>query len=298
QCHSPAIFEMPNKTLIVSFFAGSHEKAKDVGSWMIKRRWRSSEWTEPRLFLKVKKKSMGTAHFFVPPDKKEIWVFFNLMHGPGWSTCNQPILVYKNNLWIRGGYLRRMIGWCSRGKMHVLSNRCIIAPMHDELLGYKSYFLISCNGGKSWKASAPVKVPRGCLEPTIVLLNDSKILCFLRTKIGEIYESWSLDGGLTWTRPVGTSIPNPDSMVELLKLDDGTIVLAYNHSKHTRSPLCVRYSKDGARTWSEPKVIASGKGEFSYPWMILGSDRLIYLVYTNRRKTISLACFDQEWLES
>ena len=58
----------------------------------------------------------------------------------------------------------------------------------------------------------------------------------------------------------------------------------------------LRYSLDNARTWSNPKTIAEGDFEYSYPCMIYGSDERIHLVYTNNRKTIRYAVFTQDWL--
>ncbi|MFX0098381.1 MAG: exo-alpha-sialidase [Candidatus Hodarchaeota archaeon] len=298
QCHAPYIIEMPNRSLVVSFFAGSREKAKDVGSWLLKKPVAGGSWSEPSLFLKAEKKSMGGAHFFVPPGKAEIWAFYNLMHYKGWSTCNQPKLVYRDGKWHRAGYFRRMIGYNSRGKVLVLDNGDYLFPMHDELLGYKAYFLISSNQGKSWKKHGPVKTPKGCLEPTVVQLKNGRLLCHLRTKEREIYESWSLDRGRTWSKARSTGLPNPDSMTELLVLEDGTVVLVYNHSMKGRTPLNLRYSTDNAKTWSEMKTLEEGDGEFSYPCMILGSDGNVHLVYTFKRVSVGYVKFDQEWLTS
>ncbi len=292
QCHAAYITEIPSKTLVVTFFGGTREKARDVGSWITRKHPRDGTWHEPRLFLKDPKKSTGSAHLFVPPGKKEVWMFYNLMHGGGWSTCNQPLAVYTPGTgWNSAGYLRRMIGWCTRGKMHVLDDGRYIAPMHDELLGYKAYFLVSVDQGKHWKVTGPVKTKKGCLEPTIAQLGDGRLLCMLRTKEREIFQAWSLDRGSTWTRAEPTGIPSPDSMVELLAMPSGELVLAYNHSTERRSPLCVRYSTNGARTWSTPVIVASGEGEFSYPCMVLGSDGYLHLVYTNNRRTIGYVRF-------
>jgi len=85
-------------------------------------------------------------------------------------------------------------------------------------------------------------------------------------------------------------------MVELVTLPGGELVLAYNHSADRRSPLCLRYSTDGARTWSTPVIVASGDGEFSYPCMIAGSDGRVHLVYTNNRRTITYARFTMDML--
>ncbi|MBD3351183.1 MAG: hypothetical protein GF364_06830 [Candidatus Lokiarchaeota archaeon] len=297
QCHAPYIIEMPNRDLFVSFFAGSHEKAKDVGSWVISKNINDEYWSKPRLFLKTETRSMGGGHFFIPPNKQEIWLFFNLMHGRGWSTCNTARYIYDKAGWHKRDYLRKMIGWNTRGKILVLDNGDYLMPMHDEILGYKAYFLISKDSGKHWKAYGPIKTKKGCLEPTVIQLSNGLLYCLLRTKEREIYEVWSKDRGRSWTKPMTTEIPNPDSMIELLYLNESnTIILAYNHSNDKRSPLNVRISQDNAHSWSEPSTLEEGEGEYSYPCMILGSDENIHLVYTSRRKTIGYIKFDRDWL--
>lgn len=302
ECHAAYITEMPNHKLYVSFFGGTKEKAKDVGSYIVKKHISEpiDKWTAPKLFMKDPHKSTGTTHFFVPPNKKEIWTFYNLMEGKGWSTCHTARHIYRNGHWEARDFIRKMIGWNTRGKIIVLDNGDYLHPMHDELLGYKAYFQISRDQGKTWKTFGPVKTPKGCLEPSVVQLLDGRLLCYLRTKEREIYQSWSSDKGRHWTKATPTGFPNPDSMVELLRLPNGNLVLGYNHSPKKRNPLNICYSKNNAETWSKPKTIAEsdGDGTYSYPCMIYGSDNHIHLVYTNSRKTIRYAKFDEEWLYS
>jgi predicted neuraminidase len=293
---------MPNRSLIVSFFGGTREKAPDVGSWIMKKHIDSTDvWGVPHLFHKVPGKSTGTTHFFVKPDKSEIWAFYNLMQGKGklagWSTCNTMRHIFRKNQGWSTDHIRYMIGWNTRGKVLVMDNGNYLFPMHDELiLSYRATFLISKNQGKTWKKGGWIKTPKGCLEPSVIQLKNGHLLCFLRTKEREIYMAWSFDRGKSWTPPASTKIPNPDCMVELLLLPDETIVLVYNHSNKGRTPLNIRYSQDNARTWSEPKTLAEGDAEYSYPCMIYGSDGNIHLVYTNNRKTIRYAKFNQKWL--
>jgi predicted neuraminidase len=301
ECHAAYITEMPSRKLFVTFFGGSKDKAKDVGSYLVKKHICSNDnWSSPKLFVKEPNKATGSAFLFVAPEKNEIWVFYNLMQGKGYSMCNTVRHIYKNGCWQKRDYLRRMIGWNSRGKIVVLDNGDYVHAMHDELLGYKAYFQISNNKGRTWKIYGPVKTKKGCLEPAVVQLNDGRLLCFLRTKEREIYQSISSDRGKHWMKAISTGIPNPDSEVELLKLPNGNILLAYNHSSTKRNPLNVRFSIDNAQTWSKPKIIAEseGKESFSYPCMIYGSDNNIHMVYTNSGKTIRYAKFDEEWLYS
>ncbi|MHA1819154.1 MAG: exo-alpha-sialidase [Promethearchaeota archaeon] len=356
ECHSAGIVEMPNRSLVVSFFAGTREKARDVGTYIVKKKIVAdkTEWTQPKLFFKDPKRSMGTGYFFIPPGKKEIWLYYNLMQGSGWSTCNIAYHVFKDGSWSERKFIKRMIGWVSRGKILVLKNGDFFMPLHDELLGYKAYFKISTDGGKRWKNYGPIKTRKGCLEPSVVQIDDGRLYCILRTKEREVFESWSHDNGRRWSQARPTGIPNPDSQEELLylsidylneylaklkysldkwekkndnhdtnedikgvgsydntkgtrenlihllenniKRNKGIILMFNNHSKESRSPLSIYYSLDYAKTWSAPINIQIGKGEFSYPNAVLGSDGHIHLVFTNKRKTIRYVKMDLEWV--
>ncbi|MHA1731346.1 MAG: exo-alpha-sialidase [Promethearchaeota archaeon] len=310
QCHSAHLAEIPDPgpsrrgstrpELWVTFFAGTAEKARDVGSWVVKRPVAASataSWSRPEKFHKVPGKSTGTAHLFVA-GPREVWMLYNLMNWTGWSTCSILKRVSRDGgrTWGKPEYIRRVWGWVTSGKILVLDNGDYLMPIHREFLKYQGHVLISTDRGGRWRRCGRMKTPNGALEPSVVQLRDKSLLCHLRTKDHQIYETRSFDRGRTWTRPESTGLPNPDSMVTLLALPSGTVVLAYNHSYLHRSPLVLRHSTDGGRTWVNPKVLERGNREYSYPNMLLASDGFVHLVYTNGRETITHAAFDETWL--
>ncbi|KAK3241977.1 hypothetical protein CYMTET_48301 [Cymbomonas tetramitiformis] len=119
--------------------------------------------------------------------------------------------------------------------------------------------LVSKNEGWDWEPRGSVTSGATWLiENTVVELDDGKLLMFFRTLKGLIYRSTSADKGYSWTIAEATSLPNPDSKIHMLKLDDGMLALAYNnHGKLTRSLrrsrtfLDVAVSANQGSTWTK-----------------------------------------------
>jgi len=70
-----------------------------------------------------------------------------------------------------------------------------------------SFCYVSDDEGKSWKMSLSelfVSVNRAAYdleEPTVVELEDGRLLMHLRSELGRVYRSFSNDQGMSWTRP-------------------------------------------------------------------------------------------------
>jgi predicted neuraminidase len=102
---------------------------------------------------------------------------------------------------------------------------------------------------------------------------------------GKVVESWSEDGGKTFSRLRQTSLQNPNSGIDAVKLKDGRALLVYNDTPRGRSPLNIAASSDGI-TWTNVVVLESEPGEYSYPAVIQTSDGKLHVTYTWKRKLI------------
>ena len=85
--------------------------------------------------------------------------------------------------------------------------------------------------------------------------------------------------------------PNPNSGIDVAKLDDGTLVLAYNPDDKNwgeRNPMSLAVSNDNGVTWPTIMDIETGtKGdEFSYPSIIYVGDT-VAVTYTWKRQRIA-----------
>ncbi len=195
---------------------------------------------------------------------------------------------------------------------HLLLPVCFLPPDKRYPQHYSIAFLLSDNEGQTWNRTHILTVPeeRGAMEPTIVETEPDRLYCLLRNKSGYLYEVTSSDGGRSWTEPVKTAIPSPEAICKLLKLRSGPVMLVWNNVSSTtqqpRHPLVAALSKDGCRSWGEPRVIAteSGTNQLSnFGATQLSDDRILIGIshYHDTRPTtsdIELAALDEEWLVS
>ena len=102
------------------------------------------------------------------------------------------------------------------------------------------------------------------------------------------------------------NLPNNNSGTDAVSLKDGRQLLVYNHvlppdsaknGKGARTPLNVAYSKDGVKWYAALILEDSPISQYSYPSVIQGSDGMIHIVYTWRRKKIKYVKIDPKKLE-
>jgi predicted neuraminidase len=112
-----------------------------------------------------------------------------------------------------------------------------------------------------------------------------------------IAESWSSDGGSTWSEVAGTKLPNPNSGTDAVTLADGRQLLVYNHTTRQgdfpsgRNMLNVAISKDG-KDWKPVLTLERERGEFSYPAVIQTSDGKVQITYTYQRQSVKHVVLD------
>lgn len=123
----------------------------------------------------------------------------------------------------------------------------------------------SDDAGATWKVSQLVR-PKGALrgmaEPCVAELADGRVYMLARSGTGFLVESYSSDGGKTWSAPGNTELVSPCTSLTLKTLPDGRMIVFYNHvqevepgSLFPRCPLAYAVSADGGKSWSGPTVI-------------------------------------------
>ena len=125
---------------------------------------------------------------------------------------------------VRGRFVRRPDGvWM----MPVF--RCISRPgqrwngSHDT-----AGVAVSLDDGMTWTLS---EVPGsiGSVHMTIVLLEGNHFAAFYRRRQSDfVHRSESLDGGVTWSAPEATDVPNNNSSINVVRLADGRLAMVCN----------------------------------------------------------------------
>ena len=108
----------------------------------------------------------------------------------------------------------------------------------------------------SWKTYPVAGDKYGVIQPTILQYPEGKLQILCRSRQNVITESWSEDGGKTWQPMQPIALPNPNSGIDAVSLQDGKQLLVYNPLAagkewwEGRSVLQVALSADG-RNWKE-----------------------------------------------
>lgn len=98
----------------------------------------------------------------------------------------------------------------------------------------RSVVVISRDQGVSWEFLSTIAVSQagdpvgeGFGEPTMIQLNDGRLLCLMRTgHYTPMYASWSDDGGASWSEPAYTGLDRGCDPC-LLQLQDGRVAVSY-----------------------------------------------------------------------
>jgi predicted neuraminidase len=175
-------------------------------------------------------------------------------------------------------------------------------PAYHEFIEKHGIFLQLRSDGAVRSAERMQKYEGGWLQPAVAALSPRTAVALLRSASESrpfIGVNRSADGGATWSLGHALEIPNPDASVALLRLCDGTLLLAANPTRGGRGTLQLFTSTDDGATWAASRVIErDDSGEFSYPCLAESPDGIVHLTYTWRRQGIRLCSFGRGWLRS
>lgn len=298
QCHASTVLPVAGGSFLVAWFGGTHEKHDDVGIWLSKGT--PGKWSAPREVAKLRedphwnpvlfrKDSNEVILYFKVGktiDEWETWYMTSRDDGETWSEAKELVAGDKGG---RGPV---------RNKPLLLSNGALLAPASNEKKGVWNAFVDrSEDGGTTWTASAFVPLNRdsfpgeGVIQPALWESQPGHVHMLLRSSAGVICRSDSEDYGKTWSLVYKTSLPNPNSGIDLTKLANGTLVLIFNRDSSNwgaRHPISLAVSKDNGKTWPVITDLEKGSGddEFSYPSVVSLGDT-VALTYTWKRQRIA-----------
>ncbi len=173
----------------------------------------------------------------------------------------------------------------------------------------------SDNSGRTWKRSAtelqaPAASVSGLQEPGLVELKDGRLMMIARTDQGCQYQSFSKDGGETWSPAEASPILSPLSPASIVRIPStGDLLLVWNdHEKvddahrGKRTPFCVAISKDEGKSWIKKKTLDDDpNGWYCYTAIEFVGDRVILAHCAGdakvfRLNSTRLTSFDLSWL--
>lgn len=306
ECHASTVLQLNNGGYIAAWFGGTKEKHDDVGIWITKGK--PGNWEKTTEVAKINNDPHWNPVLFRAPDGKihlffkvgkqipywETWVKTSDDEGATWSEAKELV---KDD---RGG--RGPV----RCKPIILSNGTWLAGASNEQGLWNTFFDRSEDNGATWQSTSYVELDRkeitgkGIIQPTIWETSPGEVHALLRSTSSVVCRTDSKDYGKTWSPVYKTSLPNPNSGIDVGKLSDGTLVLAYNPTGKdwgSRGKLALAISFDNGKTWPK-KVdleVAALKDEFSYPAIIVNND-MVAVTYTWNREKIAFWMATKDWI--
>ncbi len=308
ECHASTLVELSKNEFMVSWFGGTKEGGDDVTIWLARRV--NNQWTTPVKVAKISKEpnwnpvlfkdQAGRIELFFKVGKElptwQTWVMSSDDQGASWSI---PEELVAGDTGGRGPVKNKPI---------VLSDDSWLAPGSIECGWWEAFVDRSCDQGKTWQASELIQMDKsmfvegdtelvpeghGVIQPTLWESTPGNIHMLLRSSCGNICRSDSDDYGRSWCPVYKTDIPHNNSGIDVVKLKNDHLVLAYNPSntRGVRTPLALSCSQDNGKNWSELVVLedeprtTDKPAEFSYP-AIIEIDGGVAVSYTWKRKTI------------
>jgi predicted neuraminidase len=341
--HAANLIALRNGDLLCTWYTGLWEGHSNVAIAISQLRKGSREWTRPGVVAQKEGYAFENPVLFEPADGA-LWLFHTSQIANAGQANSQIFLLTSSDAgrhWTQPKLLFAQPGSFERQRLLATGSTWVF-PMYytpsrgitgeDALRNY-STIQISADQGRTWKECA-VPESQGLVQPDVIELSPEHFEAFFRSRWADwVYTSYSRDG-CSWTAPTATRIPNNNSSIQVFRLDNGRLVIAFNNrqaaTKRAKSttaprwPLSVALSADSGQTWpwvrdvetgsevpieSLPDAIAGTDVErergaffdhlysYEYPSIIQTSDGIIHMAYTFRRRTIKYIAFDENWIK-
>ena len=310
QCHASTIVETP-AGLVAAWFAGTRERHPDVGIRVARHdgsKWGKSVEVANGIESAAKRFPTWNPVLFQPQDGP-LMLFFKKGPNPrqwwGMLTTSED----NGDTWSE---LRRLgtdealgegnpnlIGPV-KNKPIQLANGSILCPSSTEHKGWRVHFELTRDFGRTWEVIGPINDASqfDAIQPSILRYGEGRMQVLCRSRQNVIAQSWSEDGGKSWSAVTATDLPNPNAGTDAVTLSDGRQLLVYNHTVRQtalngREMLNVALSRDG-ETWQPTLTLEreTTRAEFSYPAVIQTSDGKVHITYTWRRVSVKYVVLD------
>lgn len=310
--HASTLAECAGGDLLAAWFAGTREGARDVAIHMARLsdgrvvdHWVSltREVLADAIHRTVRKlgnpvlwvSDDGAVHLFVTSVGVGGWSGSGITHlrsadgGRTWTDARRLVLAPFLDL-----------GTLVRSPPVPLEDGTVLLPCYREFIHKHGLAVRVAPDGRVVSASTMPSMWRS-LQPAVAATSAFEAVAVLRcgdASLRRVLRTGSADGGASWPTAFATDVPNPDSSVALVRLDDGSLLMAANPAERGRARLVLMRSADGGASWAEVAEVEHGeeRDEFSYPTLIVAKDGTVHLSYTLRRQSIRVRSWPQSGL--
>jgi predicted neuraminidase len=299
--HSVTLARRADGKLLAAWFAGSREGASDVA--IFSSVFDGGAWSAPVVIVDRQRVERDTGRLIRKLGNPLLWRdaqnvlhlwFVSVSYG-GWagSAINHLQSGDGGQHWTNVTRVVTSPFWnlstLVRNPPLALADGGIAVPAYHEFLTKRPEWL---RFDSQMQLVDKVRIPNSArtLQPAVVALDQHRALALMRDSgpLHRIHAARTDDAGSDWQPATATVIPNPDAAVTLLRLADGSLLMACNPLESNRNQLALLRSRDEGGSWSAPMVVEQGASddEFSYPALLQDDAGAVHLAYTWKRQTI------------
>ena len=292
-CHASTIAEQTGG-LVAAWFGGREERAPDVGIWVSRNS--GGKWSTPVEVATGVQTDGPRLPCWNPvlfqPASGPLMLFYKVGPSPStwWGMLRRSAdggATWSEGLRLPEGFLGPI-----KNKPVQLPGGEILCPSSAESdtkpSKWRVHFERTSDLGRTWSKVVP-DIGSGsaidAIQPSVLLHPGGVLQAVGRTRQAKVFETWSRDGGKSWSALSLLDLPNPNAGTDAVTIKDGRHVLVYNNTPRGRSPLNVAVSPDG-KSWRDVVVLEKDPGEYSYPAVIQTRDGLLHITYTWKRERI------------
>jgi len=262
--HAPSMVELDDGRIMAFWFAGSREGAADVVIHSSVYNPNTMNWSEEKT-VTSRLQTQKDVHRYVrklgnPVPIRDaagkLWLFYVSAVG-GWSTSAVNLItsVDKGKHWSQG---RRLVtspflnlSTLVKTPPFFYRDGTLGLPIYHEMVG-KFGELLRLDKSGTVVSKQRLSYGRQTLQPLLLIENARNALALMRYSgppPRRARRVVSQDGGKHWSALEPSELPNPDSAMAGVALDDGSLLVVLNHNEVMRDELSLVSSNDEGQHW-------------------------------------------------
>jgi predicted neuraminidase len=265
--HAASLAERPDGRLFAVWFGGTREGSADIriyGAEGVLEADGTTLWGEPRSLVSREEtqksqsrwvRKLGNPVVFADAQRRLGLAYVSATMG-GWAGSHLNLLRPSDT--DAPPASRRLvtspffnISTLVKGAPVFFDNGDIGLPVYHELLGKFAELLVLTPEGEV-RRKIRMDHGRRTLQPVLLVEDATHAIALMRDGSGKPPRAWrseTADAGRTWSVPESTDLPNPNSALTAVRLDDGRLLAMANDVEDERLRLSLLVSEDRGHHW-------------------------------------------------